>query len=66
MNTSKALSITLAIIFWAAIFMFFLPRACSKELANQDAANARYASSSITSMSFSGSTSLTPSFRGLS
>ena len=66
MSTSKALSIALAIIFWSAIFMFFLPRACTKEIANQDAANARYASSNMTSMSFSGSTSLTPSFKGFS
>ena len=58
MNTPKALSIAIAIIVWAAVFTFFMPRACSKEMANQDALNAGYA---MTSMQFSGSSSLNPS-----
>ncbi len=42
--------------------MFFPPRACTKELQNQDALNAEYA---MTSMQYSGSSSLNPTKRFL-
>lgn len=43
MKIADLIKISLILSFWAVIFLVIMPRACTKEYANQDGLNAAYA-----------------------
>lgn len=47
MKISTLIHLTIVAVVWSLIFLVFLPSACSKEIANQDALNAQYSVSSM-------------------